>query len=190
MATNISIRGTIEAIVEIMGENGAKVIFNKAGFPALLEKRPDYNFEPCIKVSQQAQIYRAIVDVMGLKGAVVLWRRIGYTMMKYAAEIGHILDGFDALGPHEKFNKGIDLVVLGSGKGKAVPGGDGVAEFDGFDCLTCAGYRHERPICGHYEGSIQYLSDWAFGKHAFISREVLCKAKGDDTCYVTLVKSN
>ncbi len=128
------------------------------------------------------------MDLMGFKGGIVLWRRIGFTAMKFAVDLGHLLDSFASLPPKEKFNKGVDIFVTVTGKGKLVINDEGIAEFDSFDCLSCEGYSFTRPVCAHYEGAIQYLSDWAFGKDTYIAREVLCKAKGDDTCYVKLVK--
>ena len=39
-----------------------------------------------------------------------------------AVEIGNILDAFFSLPPKEKFGKGMDIFVLGSGKGKVSSG--------------------------------------------------------------------
>ena len=58
----------------------------------------------------------------------------------------------------------------------------------GFDRFSCEGYQYTRPVCSHFEGVIQSISDWAFGKNAYLARETLCMAKGDKTCYVKLVK--
>ncbi len=190
MATNMAIRSAIVAIEEIMGENATKIIFNNAGKRHLYDNPPENNFEPCIKVSEQAAIYRAIMDLMGFKGGTVLWRRIGYSIMKSGAEIGHVLDSFAALSPVEKFNKGMELFVMASGKGRLVTGPEGIAELDSFDCFSCEGYSYTRPLCAHYEGIIQFLSDWAFGKDIYLARETLCMAKGDKTCYVKLVKKD
>ena len=188
MTTNIAIRSAIVAIDEIMGNNATKIFFSKAGQIGLYDNPPDYTFNPCIKVSEQAAIYRAIMNLMGYNGGIVLWRRIGYALMKNAVEIGHILDSFASLPPEEKFNKGMEIFVIGSGKGKLITDAGGLPELDSFDCFSCEGYSYKRPVCAHYEGVMQYLSDWAFGKDAYTAREVLCKAKGDNTCYVKLVK--
>jgi predicted hydrocarbon binding protein len=188
MATNMAIRAALVAIDEIIGGNATKIIFTKAGYESIYNNPPEFNFEPCIKVTEQAAIYRVIMDLMGLQGGSVLWRRIGYTAMKYAVEVGHILDSFTSLPLNEKFNKGMEIFVLGSGKGKLVMNDEGIVEFDSFDCFSCEGYNSKRPVCFHYEGAIQYLSDWALGKGVYVAREILCKAKGDDTCYVKLVK--
>ncbi len=190
MATNMAIRAAIVAIEEIMGKNATKIVFDKANKTALFLNPPDYNFEPCIKVSEQATIYRSIIDLMGYKGGTVLWRRIGYFVMKYPVEMGHIFDSFASLPPMEKFNKGMEVFAMASGKGKLVTGSESMAEFDCFDCFSCEGYTYTRPVCAHFEGVIQYISDWAFGKNTYLARETLCMAKGDKTCYVKLVKKD
>lgn len=190
MATNMAIRAAIVAIEEIMGKNATKIVFDKANKTSLFQNPPDYNFEPCIKVSEQATIYRAIMDLMGYKGGIVLWRRIGYFVMKYPVEMGHIFDSFAALPPVEKFNKGMEIFAMASGKGKLVTGPEGMSEFDCFDCFSCEGYTYTRPVCSHFEGVVQYISDWAFGKNVYLARETLCMAKGDETCYVKLVKKD
>ncbi len=125
---------------------------------------------------------------MGLNGVIGIWRRICYTNIKYAVEIGHILDAFKDLPPTEKFLRGMEIFCAASGKGKMAPREDGLVDFDCPDCLLCADYKTERAMCGVYEGTTQFLIDFAFGKAVYQVRETKCMAKGDDTCYFTLIK--
>jgi predicted hydrocarbon binding protein len=186
--TNIAIRATIDGIVEIMGENGAKILFRNAGLSHLLENKPEYNFEPCITMHEQALIYTSISDLVGYKGAMGVWRRIGYTVLQYAHQYGGVLDTLKDLPPDEKFKKGMEFFILGSGKGKLVETDDGKVEFDCFDCLHCKGCDLDRPMCSHYEGFIQYIADYAYGKNVYIAREAECMACGGATCYFKLEK--
>ena len=187
-ATNIAIRASLDGIIEILGKNGAKIIFRSAGIPHVFENPPEYNWEPCVTILEQAKIYTEIAELVGYKGALGVWRRVGYSVMKCAAEIGHILDAFKDLEAKEKFSRGIELFIMGSRKGKAVYNEDGSIDFDCFDCLHCAGCDFNRPICTHYEGFIQYIADEAYGKNKYIARETRCMAMGDDTCYFQLIK--
>ncbi len=43
-------------------------------------------------------------------------------------------------------------------------------------------------MCTHYEGFIQYIADQSFGKDVYQAKEVKCIARGDETCYFSLVK--
>jgi predicted hydrocarbon binding protein len=188
MATNMAIRAAIDSISEILGQKGAGIIFRNIGFSDIFENPPDYNWEPCIPTTEQVKIYSELVNLLGLNGAMGIWRRIGYANIKYAVEIGHVLDAYEDLPKKEKFFEAERLFCLASGKGKAVANDETGSDLDIFDCLLCTGYTSDKPICSLYEGIMQYGCDWAYGKGVYIAREVKCKAKGDDTCYFVLMK--
>jgi predicted hydrocarbon binding protein len=191
MATNMSVRAVVDSILEIMGTNGAKVIFRDAGYPQLLENPPDYNWDPCVSTSDQARFMIGVADVVGLNGAVGIWRRIGYTGYRYANEIGHIFDSLTDLSADEKFVKALELYIAAAGRGKVVNGnGKKVPDFEVPDCHFCDGITAERSICSGFAGVVQYVSDWAYGKGEYIVKETECRAKGDKTCYFTLSKSD
>ncbi len=188
MASCIAIRAAIDAIKEIVGDNGARILFRNIGFSHLYENPPDYSWEPCITVPEQAKIYDELVHLLGLNGAISIWRRIGYTNLKYAVEIGHVLDAFKDLEEKEKFQRGMEIFCAASGKGRLVQGDDGLVDFDCPDCLLCEHYETDRVMCSVYEGTTQYILDWAFGKGVYTVREIKCKGKGDDTCYFKVGK--
>jgi len=188
MATNMAIRAAIDGITDIMGEKGTKIIFRDIGLGHLVENPPGYTWDPCITTTEQVKIYLSLIPMLGLNGAVSIWRRIGYTNTKYVVEIGHAIDHLGDLPAHEKFFKGMELFSLGSGKGKVLPHEETGAHFDVFDCLLCEGQSSTRPICALYEGVMQYVADWAYGKGIYIPKETKCMGKGDDTCYFVLLK--
>ncbi len=190
MATNMAIRGAVDAMVEIMGKNGTEVLFRNAGLAHIVQNPPEYNFEPCIPTTEQIKFYMNIVDVMGLNGAISLWRRIAYTVMQYAVERGHMLDNFNALAELEKFHEGLKIFSVISGKGTSVLKDNEPDELTVPDCFMCLEYKNKtkRSMCAVYEGAIQFLADWAFGKGKYLSRETKCMAKGDEVCYFALEK--
>lgn len=188
MATNMAIRAVIDGIHEIVGDNGARILFRNIGFTQLYEEPPDYSWEPCLTVPEQAKIYNELPHLLGLNGAIGIWRRIGYTNLKYAVEIGHILDAFNDLEEKEKFRRAMDIFCAASGKGKVVERDDGLVDFDCPDCLLCKEYKTDRVICSVYEGTTQYCLDWAFGRGVYTIREITCKAMGADTCYFKVEK--
>ena len=63
-----------------------------------------------------------------------------------------------------------------------ITGANGFPALDVFDCLMCAGVTSRKPYCSHYAGSLQFITDWAYGKGAYLVRETKCMAMGDDTC--------
>ena len=188
MATNMAIRAVIDSITEILGEKGAGIIFRNIGLAEIFENPPDYNWEPCIPTTEQVKIYSELVNLLGLNGAIGIWRRIGYTNFRYGSEMAHVLDAFENLPAKEKCFEAEKLFCFAVGKGRAVANDDTGSDLDVFDCLLCEGYTSKRPVCSVYEGVVQYIGDWAFGKGVYIAREVKCMAKGDDTCYFVLMK--
>lgn len=189
MTSNMAIRAAVDGVLEIMGDNGAKILFRNIGMENLYEAPPEYNLEPCITVPEQAKIYNEVVHLVGLNGAIGIWRRLGYTNIRYAHEIGHILDYFNDLpDPNERFEKGVEIFVAASGKGRIITKKSAPADFDCFDCLLCDGYHSDRPMCSVYAGVMTYIADWAYGKGKYIGTETSCIGKGDDTCYFTLME--
>jgi predicted hydrocarbon binding protein len=187
-ATKLAIRASLDGITDILGKNGAKIIFRSAGLLAIFENPPDYSWDPSITIPEQARIYTEIGNLVGYKGALAVWRRTGYTVMMRVAEGMRLVEQLEGLPAAEKFSRGLALFVTGSGKGKVVQVEGKPDEFDCFDCLHCSGCDFYRPMCTHYEGFIQYIADVSFGKDAYIARETTCKAKGDETCYFRLVE--
>jgi len=187
MATNMSIRAAIDSITEIMGQNGTKIIFRNIGLSHLVDTPPEYTWDPCIPTTEQVRIYLELISMVGLNGAVSIWRRIGNMNIRYVIEVGHALDTLVDLPPAQKFAKALEFFTIGSGKGTAVANPEtGMTDLDVSDCLLCAGRTSERPICSLYEGVMQYIADWAYGKGAYVSRETSCMATGDTRCYFAL----
>jgi predicted hydrocarbon binding protein len=189
MTTNIAIRAAIETITEIMGVNGARIIFRNAGVEKVFDNPPPFDFGPCFPTRFQTQIFIEVEALVGLKGALSLWRRLGYGSTKAAHEIGHLFDAYKDLPPDEKFDKCLDLFSKAVGKGKVAVGPTGRAEFDGFDCTLCSPYYNQgvdRSVCYVYTGCMQFVADFAYGKGVKIIVETKCKAKGDETCYYEL----
>lgn len=188
MATNMAIHSVMDSIEEVIGEKALRIVFRAAGMEHLLDEPPPYDWEPCISTEDQVKIYWEVEKLLGLNGAIGVWRRIGYNNIKYTVEIAHVLDGFADLEPIEKFKNAMDLMCMGSGKGRTVPNDEYGADLDVYDCLLCRHDTSNKPICSLYEGVMQYLCDWAFGKGVYIPREINCKARGDSTCFFVLEK--
>jgi predicted hydrocarbon binding protein len=188
-ATNMSIRAAVDCFTEILGNNGARIVFRSAGFENIYDAPPPYDLSPNISVESQTRLYTEVAELVGLKGALSIWRRVGYAAVKYGNDFGHAFDTYKDLPPDERYNKCSELLAMVIGKGKTVMSGTGRVDFDCFDCTVCSPYHSSgmnRPVCLLYTGALQYIADLAYGKNAGQVIETKCKAKGDDTCYYEL----
>lgn len=186
MATCISIRATVDGIVEILGDNGAKVVLRAAGHPEFSDQPPPYTWDPCITVKEQSELYYQVANLVGINGAIGIWRRIAYTAFRYADEKGHGLDNLKGLASGELFKKGMELYSLAAGRGTVIDKGADPAEFDVHNCTLCERFKTDRAICTGFGGVMQYMADRAYGKGAFLVRETECMAQGGKTCYFVL----
>jgi predicted hydrocarbon binding protein len=188
MATNAALRAVYDCLNEIMGKNGAKLIFDASDLTHIFENPPDYDLNPCVPTEEQAKIYLEIPNLVGLNGALAIWRRMGVTITRYADEYGHIFDAFKELPDKEQYQKSVEMFVMASGKGRLAVRDDGMTDYDCFDCWFCENRELHRPMCTLYAGGMQYLADLAFGKGAYRAVEKKCKVLGDETCLFVLEK--
>lgn len=185
MATNMGIRGVMDAIREILGDNGTKILFRNVGLIHIYENPPEYNWDACMTIPEQARIYAEVENLVGLNGAHGIWRRIGYCTIKYVDKIGKVFDAMKHLPQDELFNNMLTMYVAGSGKGRVVENDHGLYDLDVFDCIHCEGHKTKRPMCNHYAGAIQYFANYVYGEDVFFVSESKCKALGYDTCYIS-----
>ena len=112
MATNASVRAAIDGLKEIIGDNGTRVVFKKAGLSSFLENPPAYDFNPCITSEDQAKVFLVTTDIMGIHGAKNIFRRIGVRSLTYSSEMGRVFDVFLSLPERERFQKCLETFSL------------------------------------------------------------------------------
>jgi len=188
MATNTGIRAAVDGLQEILGSNGAKIVFMNVGQLPLFENPPEHDLNPCISADQQARIYLEIVNLVGINGAMSIWRRIGHMIAKSSFEIGKVFDVYKDLPEKEKFNKTLELLAIASGKGSATLQENGLNDFVLPDCLCCFDIETKKPICTLYNGVLKYVIEWSFGKDRYTIKETKCKGMGADVCSFTVVE--
>jgi predicted hydrocarbon binding protein len=180
--TKMAIRASYEAICEIVGENARGIIFRNAGLARTLESPPDYTWDKEATVEEQAKLYTETINLVGAVGAQGILRLIGYRNTETPVVKFGALDHIKDLPQGERLAKAFELFQAATGKGKVVAGSNGFPAFDVFNCLLCVGVTSKKPYCSHYAGSLQFITDWVYGKGAYLVRETKCMAMGDDTC--------
>jgi len=185
---NLIVRAEMDAVIDILGENAAAIVYRKADLIDVFNNPPEYDFEPGLTRGERARIYHEIADLVGLNGAVSVWRRLGYGATKCSDEIGGMMNYVEGADEKERFISALELYSRSMGTGRIVTDDPDGIGFDLAECFTCKGYKSPRPICSLAAGSIQYMADAVFGKKKFIVEEKTCMATGGDTCYYVLKK--
>src|SRR4030042_5944211 len=75
--SNISIRATIHATREILGDNGLKALLNYAKLGYILENIPDYSFAKNYEEREFSALTASFYSILGTSGAKALFRVIG-----------------------------------------------------------------------------------------------------------------
>jgi predicted hydrocarbon binding protein len=184
--TNLAIRSVYDSLAEIMGEKARNIIFRAAGFSRLIGAPPEYTWDKEFTSREQLSIYQEIVRLVGPVGSQGILRQVGYKNAELLVVRFGVFDHLKDLPPEEKYEKSLELLSLGIGRGKVAKDDQGKTVFDVFNCTVCEGETSRRPYCSNYSGAISFYAGWSFGKRRFVVIETKCKAMGDDTCFFEL----
>ncbi len=186
--TNISIRAAYDSLEEILGKNARNIIMRNAGLHRAIESPPDYTWDKEFTNREQLSIYQEAAKLIGKVGIQGVFRQIGFRSAEITIVKFKVLDSIKELPPDEKFDRCLEFLTSAINRGRLVKIANGTSAFDNFDCTACEGIESTKPYCSQYTGTIQFLSDWSYGKGEYIAEEVKCKAVGDETCLFELKK--
>jgi predicted hydrocarbon binding protein len=184
--TNMAIRSAYDTLVEIVGENAGHIIFRNVGLARVIESPPDYTWDKQFTNAEQIGIYRETIDLIGPVGGQGILRFIGYKAVEIPVLKFGILEHLKDLSKEERLLKCFQLLQVAINKGRVIENHNGFPAYDVFDCLICEGVTSPKPFCANYAGSIQFVTDWVYGKGAYLARETKCRAKGDDRCFIEI----
>jgi len=181
---NISIRATIDATKEILGDNGLKALLNYAGLGYILDNIPDYSFTKNYEEREFSALTSSFYSILGTSGAKALFRLIGRTIGVKILESG-AFNSLSDLPTDEKALKVLEIYVMATGKGKAFREGD-VVVYDNPQCTACAGLKDNTPVCTALNGMFDEFFKWA-GVTGKKTAETKCIAMGDASCRYELI---
>ena len=187
---NALLQQALEAVKEVMGENGLDVVLKEAGLERYIGNPPPNNLETGSLAREYASLNEAIQEFYGRAGKGML-RRIGKASFQWAVREQAALLGIAGVAlkvmprkTRAKFiltNIGKALMDTNPDALVVVEDANGGFTYTDYGCAICHTRTSDRPICYLYHGSLEEALLWATGAEANVD-EVACKAVGDEFC--------
>jgi bacteriochlorophyll 4-vinyl reductase len=193
---NVMLRNLLEAIAEVLGENGLKAVLNVAGLQRLIDNPPPNDMELGVTFADYGVVQQAVEDVVGPRGAKVILTRIGRATFRYALEekpavLGLAGLAFKALPTAARMK--LILASLARAATRDVNQPTDIEEHDDHflyvvdECPCRWRGKKDKPVCFVTVGVLDGALRWATGKN-FKIEEVSCIAMGDDACRYRIYK--
>lgn len=183
-------RITIEAMQEVMGENGLKGILNLAGLPHLIGNFPPDNLEKEFDFADYTAINIALDEMFGPRGARGLALRAGRATFAQGLRAFGALAGvgdlaFKVLPLNAKLRIGVPalsniFLQFSDQVSHVQDGGADKIIYTLERCPMCFERKADRAVCFVGQGLLQEGLRWLSGGSEFKVDMETCTAKGDD----------
>lgn len=189
----------LEALKEIMGENGLNAVLNYAKLSSLVENYPPDNLDLAFDFAHFSMINIALEEMYGKRGGRGLALRAGRTtfddvLKDYGALAGVGDLAFRVLPIQTKVKIGLQAMArIFSEKSDQIStikeDNDRYHYLIGR-CPVCWGRSgQEDPVCFYMVGLIQEGLKWVSGGKEFRVNEARCSAVGDEYCDFVILKT-
>ena len=195
---NVMLRNLLEAVAEVLGENGLKAVLNVAGLQRFIDNPPPNDMELGVTFADYGAAEQAVEDVVGPKGAKMMLIRIGRATFRYAMEerpavLGLAGVALKALPTGARMK--LVLASLARAATRDVNQPTDIEEHDDHflfvvdECPCRWRGKKDKPVCFVTVGVLHGALHWATGKK-FKIEEVSCIAMGDDACRYRIDKES
>lgn len=190
---NLFVRITLNALTEVVGENGMNTLYRMAGLPDLIQQLPPANQEKEFDFSDFARLFQTLYDLFGAHGGKGLARRAGRATFADGLKTYGALYGVEDLAMRnlpveekttitlntiaELFNQLTDQLTSVHAD---VHGSEWI--FEVKHCPVCWGRTSTEPVCAVTEGLLDEALFSLSGGSRFEISEIECSATGADVC--------
>jgi predicted hydrocarbon binding protein len=188
--TNALMRQALEAVGEVMGERGLRIVLLQAGLERYADELPPDNVELGVKAAEYSALNAAIQEFYGRAGRGML-ERIGRVSFRYGVEEQAALMGLAGVALKVMPEKTrVKFILSQMAKALMEVNEESVLEVEetpeGFVfvdhyCAICYGRQADEPVCHLLDGSLKEAVKWATGKEYSV-REIECRAMGGSAC--------
>lgn len=189
----------IEALKEIMGQNGLNAVLNYAGLSSLVDNYPPDNMDKAFDFAHFSMINVAMEEMYGNRGGRGLGLRAGRTtfddfLKDYGAMAGVGDLAFRVLPLQNKVKIGLQAMAKifteSSDQIVTVEETGETYRYQIERCPVCWGRENEgNPVCFYMVGLIQEGLKWVSGGKEFRVNEAKCSAVGDELCEFVIYKT-
>lgn len=188
---------TINALEEVMGENGLKAILNLAGLPELINNKPPDNLEKEFDFADYSAINGALTEMYGSRGGRGLALRAGRATFSQGLRAFGALAGvgdlaFKVLPLNAKLKIGVPAMAnifmqFSDQISNVYDEGDTIVYTIERDPVTW-GRTCDRPCCYMAQGLLQEGLRWVSGGNEFRVDQTTCMAMGHDMARFVIYK--
>jgi predicted hydrocarbon binding protein len=188
----------LDALSDIMGENGLKAVLNLAHLPELIDNYPPDNLQKEFDFADVSAINQSLEEMYGPRGGRGLALRVGRSTFADALKNFGALAGagdmaFKILPLHTKMRIGIPAMARifsqMSDQYSTSKEVDDTFVYTIHRCPVCWGRRElDKPVCFIAVGLLQEGLKWLSGGKEFRINESKCVAMGDAVCEFVIQK--
>lgn len=190
---NLFVRITLNALKEVLGENGMNTLFRMAGLPELIQQIPPADQDKTFDIADFSRLFQALFDLFGVNGGRGLAHRAGKATFAEGLKTYGAIYGVDDLAvrnqPIEEkttialnaiaalFNQLTDQVTTVESNEP-----ERTWIFEVKQCPVCWGRTSTQPVCAITEGLLDEALFTFSGGSRFEINEMDCSAVGADAC--------
>ena len=194
--THLAYRSVVDAIEEVIGENGKKAVLRFAGLESLIDDPVDYDPEARVPYEYVTKLFLGVRDILGNKGYNAVMYRGGLISVKNVVDHSEPLRALIAMDfdPVEKLKLGYQAYVRNAGYDpekilEYIPENREILTHRA-DCTECNGLvkKSERikditkPGCFFIKGIMQGIGDCFKEEISVSAEELKCRLIGDEEC--------
>ena len=194
---NLMARIYIQALEEVMGNNGLKALLNLSGLSHLIDNYPPANLNREFDFTDFTGLSQGIIEMYGPRGGRGLALRAGRAsfaegLSKFGATAGAADLAFKVLPMNTKVKVGLKAMAdsfnkFSDQRSEVLDEGDHLDYYIHI-CPMCRGHNSDRSVCYGAVGILQEGLRWVSGGKDFRVEEVECQAKGDESCLFRIDK--
>lgn len=187
----------LDAMEDVMGQNGLNAILNMAGLAELVGNFPPDNLEKGFDFADYSALNAALEEMYGPRGGRGLALRAGRASFANGLRDLGALAGvgdlaFKVLPLKAKLKVGLPAMAkifsqISDQKSTVADSGDEYI-YTIHACPVCWGREADKPICFAAIGLLQEGLKWVSGGHEFRVNESKCIATGEDVCEFIIQK--